>query len=306
MEKLVCNTSGLTVKDVKCYVRSISRDFQVMNMAFPIVRKVDKVFVSNKRLFHHRRYSNIQNFEALYTLTMKTTSTWRHLIKLDNIDACSLLVSMQDLPFLDAVRIYYKTYFPCLPQRCPIDPGNYTVTNVTVTDNRNGNPGEKLMLKVTPVSLPNGLYRHAIRFFTKDDPLGATMLWHTRIDIRMNDDKFWKWARVEMLMIYITSQFLFGLIPSSSNSGHFLACLNSHNSEIESFQKNLKVSKRCEESKNSTINFDCSTSKKSRHFHTQNTKSLSRDLILKLKNEQKKKEITQSSSSWKEKGLNIA
>lgn len=121
---------------------------------------------------------------------MKSGSTWRHLIKLDNIDACFFLTSMQSLPLLDAVRNFYKTYFPKLPQKCPVEPGKYSVTNVTVTDNKHGNEGEKLMKQITPMTLPNGLYRHLLRLSNSNDTVGLTLYWHTRIDISMNENEF--------------------------------------------------------------------------------------------------------------------
>lgn len=121
---------------------------------------------------------------------MNTGSTWRQLIKLDNIDGCLFLNGMETLPLFEAVRQYYSTYFPNFPTRCPIQPGNYTAYNVTATDNRNGNPGEHLITKMSPVPFPNGLYRYLIRIYVDGDDIGVTLYWHSRIDVRMNDDKF--------------------------------------------------------------------------------------------------------------------
>lgn len=51
--------------------------------------------------------------------------------------------------------------------------------------------GMKLFDKISPTILPNGIYRHVIKFYVdKYDPTGFCLWWHTEINLRMNDENF--------------------------------------------------------------------------------------------------------------------
>lgn len=124
---------------------------------------------------------------------MKTGSTWRQLVKLDNIDGCFFLNSIQNqnLPLIDAVRVFYTTHMPNLPRKCPIPPGNYTAYNVTAIDHRNnGTEGGKLLTKMSPVPFPNGVYRHFFQLTLDSDKNAVTFYFHSKIDQSMNANEF--------------------------------------------------------------------------------------------------------------------
>lgn len=103
---------------------------------------------------------------------------------------CDFLSGSNIFLFLSAARDFYNQLVPPnFPRKCPLSKGKYIAQNITISGS-----GEKLAQKInnalTVGELPNGLYRHAITLSNEEDPIGATICWHTLINIRMNEDKF--------------------------------------------------------------------------------------------------------------------
>lgn len=111
---------------------------------------------------------------------------------------------VKGLPLLQSTFNLYTTFFPQLPSKFPILPGTYFAKNVTINtspkselnltlDDYKKNPidiGSKLFSTITPTLLPNGEYRHVIKFYTPNDSNAFCVWWHTEINMRMNDDEF--------------------------------------------------------------------------------------------------------------------
>lgn len=118
---------------------------------------------------------------------MKYTTTWRQYVKLDRIDICNIFRGGSDvIPYLATVRKSYMAEFTSLPRNCPIEPGKYYATNVSMGDTY----GNQMNEAMTSTPLPNGIYRHVIRIHNDDDPVGFVLYWHIEVNIRMNEETF--------------------------------------------------------------------------------------------------------------------
>lgn len=114
---------------------------------------------------------------------------WRQIIKLDKIDACALATGATNIDFLKAMRDEYIRMFPNLPAKCPIEPGKYYAKNVTFFDHNNPLFEWREFQLVTP-SLPNGIYRHVVKFYNDEDPVGFMIYFHIELYDKMGDDRF--------------------------------------------------------------------------------------------------------------------
>lgn len=103
---------------------------------------------------------------SFYSNYKSGPSTWRHIIKLENYDICWIAKNKDLLPMITALKKYYKKQFPSLPNDCPIQPDKYYAANVTAMDE-----SEDINNSVTTGQLPNGIYRHVIKMFNKNDPI---------------------------------------------------------------------------------------------------------------------------------------
>lgn len=105
---------------------------------------------------------------------------------------CDFFAGSNLFQYLGEARKYYFNIAPpsLVPRKCPILPGKYFVTNLSLTSGLNSGKAEEMNRALTPTELPNGLYRHVIKLFNDEDPVGSVIYWHTNINIRMNDDKF--------------------------------------------------------------------------------------------------------------------
>jgi hypothetical protein len=124
-------------------------------------------------------------------------------LKLDKIDIRAMLHGVSNVAYLDTTMKMYKEYFPTLPSKFPIYPGKYFARNVTIITNqvneinmtdedykKNTDIGGKIYSSITPTILPNGYYRHIIRFYSDEDSEGFCLFWHTELNLRMNAEDF--------------------------------------------------------------------------------------------------------------------
>lgn len=114
---------------------------------------------------------------------------WRQFIKLQKIDACALGLGATSIDFLKSIIEEYRRMFPDLPYKCPIEPGKYFAKNVTFFDNISPDFEWKEFQKLTP-SLPNGIYRHVVKFHNEEDPIGFMLYFHIELYDKMGEDRF--------------------------------------------------------------------------------------------------------------------
>lgn len=63
---------------------------------------------------------------------------------------------------------------PNLPRGCPLKPGKYNTYNISVKSDND----IEVEAFISPISLPNGLYRNTLRFYTNTDPEGICYWFH--------------------------------------------------------------------------------------------------------------------------------
>lgn len=123
--------------------------------------------------------------------------SWRQFLKLDNLDLCAFLSGGLTLDFLKSVKELYFHLFPTLPSKCPIEPGKYSFKNVSIFEG--GQSGSEAKKKIgprgpggflSPANLPNGIYRHTVRFYNNFDPEGFMFYWHVEFYNSMGEDRF--------------------------------------------------------------------------------------------------------------------
>lgn len=117
---------------------------------------------------------------------IKMTQHWRQIIGLENIDLCAVASGVNKFPFLVTIREIFLSSFPHLPRKCPASPGKYYNKNITFTMEHN----EILQKAMSPTPFPNGIYRHVIRCYNDDDPIGFALYFHIQINIRLNEERF--------------------------------------------------------------------------------------------------------------------
>lgn len=117
---------------------------------------------------------------------LKSGQSWRQIISLKDIDVCMVLNEKNPLPFLQNLKKIVLDLFPNLPSKCPFKIGKYYNTNAKV-DNQTG---LSQFAFVSDKLLPNGIYRHNIRLYTREDPQGLLMLIYNEVYERMNEETF--------------------------------------------------------------------------------------------------------------------
>lgn len=92
------------------------------------------------------------------------------------------------MPFIDGFfRLVKDLVDGQIPLKCPVLTGKYYVTNLTLTNNT----GTELVTKtVSPISIPNGIYRHVARFSFFEDPGGVYGVFHVEFQKPGNDGNF--------------------------------------------------------------------------------------------------------------------
>lgn len=103
---------------------------------------------------------------------------YRQFLNLKNIDICNLLDGPQNfLPVVKQTKEVILNLLPFLPRHCPVKVGKYYGYNMSVSNNL----GEKIYSSISPSMFPNGDYRNIYKFYTNDDPVGASVLYVHRI-----------------------------------------------------------------------------------------------------------------------------
>lgn len=117
--------------------------------------------------------------------------SWRQYLKLDNLDFCAVGAGKHDLDLIRAIREQYFFLFPDLPKKCPVEKRKYSAKNVTVifTPETRKIAGVGEADRLLSPSLPNGIYRHTIRFYTESDPEGMMLYWHVELYDSMGEDR---------------------------------------------------------------------------------------------------------------------
>jgi hypothetical protein len=124
-------------------------------------------------------------------------------MKIDDIDLCSLARGLNTNPLLKAVLKFYKKHLPNLPSTCPAIAGNYSAKNVTMIMNpkfelnmtlndfqKYEQPYSELVNALSSQLLPNGVFKHIIRFFNEEDPVGFALSWLLEFRHRLNNEDF--------------------------------------------------------------------------------------------------------------------
>lgn len=166
-----CNTTGILLINQKCRLKSLSRYYQVVNVAGEIIKKIAKLRLD-------------------YRAYIKGTSTWRPIIQLNNLDVCGILSGSDVFPVArDFKKIVYEK-LPTLPPNCPMLPMKHIFNNITVVE-PTMSIGKRIfaILGNTPF-FPNGVYRNFARFYNEEDPIGFVYYVHIEINIRLNEDRF--------------------------------------------------------------------------------------------------------------------
>lgn len=74
------------------------------------------------------------------------------------------------------------------PQKCPAQPGKYYIENLTIIEN-GGSPLYSLFEQMSPVQIPNGVYRTVANFYAESE-LSVLCTFDAEIYDKMNEDKF--------------------------------------------------------------------------------------------------------------------
>lgn len=111
--------------------------------------------------------------------------SWRQFLKFDKIDVCACFSAGHDNAYIQSIRQNYNHLFPQLPKACPVMKGNYSARNVTLLNGLKSEPDAFLSTQ-----LPNGVYRHTLRFYTESDPEGFMVYWHIEQYDSMGEDRF--------------------------------------------------------------------------------------------------------------------
>lgn len=130
--------------------------------------------------------SNVFIPQIIYRGFIKSGYVWRQILSFNNVDVCAVAAGVNNFPFLVTVRDIFLAKFTVFPRRCPALPGKYYARNISLTLD----DSQSLNDAMSPTPLPNGVYRHVIRWFNKDDPIGFALYFHIEINIRMNEDRF--------------------------------------------------------------------------------------------------------------------
>lgn len=127
-------------------------------------------------------------------MTLKTTSNWRQIAKLEKIDVCSMLNGkFKLLPFVKQAWDLVFRMIPELPRKCPFPPKTYNFENRTIMSRQIVDDFKNLTSYMTLSSSnlpPNGLYRSFYRFYSNEDPVGVVVYFEIEVNARLNDDRF--------------------------------------------------------------------------------------------------------------------
>jgi hypothetical protein len=192
-----CNSSGISVINPKCYVRSLSRSSQKLSISFEIIKKAKEVYVSKKRKKHPIL---IFFFDKVsFSMFRKTVTNWRTIIILPKFEYCAVSRLSSWMPQVAFHHELFRKEFPTLPTDCPVVPGKYS-GNSTHVNMTYFYPKEYKISKITTtsttmaphtfLSLPNGIYRHIVLFSTKTDPEAYRVIWDVQHRFRIGEEEF--------------------------------------------------------------------------------------------------------------------
>lgn len=131
------------------------------------------------------------NYLALVKpINAPNSQSWRQIVKLDRVDPCALMKGAESNNLIKSIVVFYREQFVGFPKKCPFNPGNYSIKNMTVIDDSEDNfSRESTMFNSITPKLPNGIFRHVIRIWNDKDPLGFTLFWHVQHYDTMGDDR---------------------------------------------------------------------------------------------------------------------
>lgn len=121
---------------------------------------------------------------------IKSSSTWRQLIKLDKTDVCFVLNGVNILPMLNNLKNLVLKIAPTLPKKCPFNPQVISLENVIIMSPEMVEVISKFLSSISSTLMPNGVYRIVMRFHTENDPEGFLIFFHVELYYRLNDEVF--------------------------------------------------------------------------------------------------------------------
>lgn len=115
---------------------------------------------------------------------------WHQFLKFEKIDAGTVFRGVDSFEYLKKNFEIYLTKFPGLINKIPIESGKYQALNVTaVYRNAQNGTGTWTASEYLTPSLPNGIYRHTIKLYNEEDPIGFMIYWHLQRYDAMGDDR---------------------------------------------------------------------------------------------------------------------
>lgn len=117
---------------------------------------------------------------------------WRQFLKFENINICNILNGGHDIEYIQSIKQQYFLLFPGLPKKFPIETRKYFAKSIKLfqSDEEIKKSGVRAPDQfLTPKMLPNGVYRHTLRFYTDSDPEGFMVFWHIEFYDSMGEDR---------------------------------------------------------------------------------------------------------------------
>lgn len=91
---------------------------------------------------------------------------------METINLCDLIGGwLVAIPFVESVKNSFYEILPFLPRKCPFSPGKYYGYNMSIPEQAI----RKDWKEISPIFMPNGVYRATLKFFSDDDLEGATV-----------------------------------------------------------------------------------------------------------------------------------
>jgi hypothetical protein len=165
-----------------------------MRVGAEVIKEVPEYFVSSK--FNFRSFFNFKLQQIFFKLEFRTTTNWRHIVTLPEIDYCLGMKLGTLIPqYSKLIEISIKQFFSDASMGCPIKPGKYYSKDIMM------HTGEEKQFNISKAptatqkngfgfELPNGKYRYTLRISTKIDPNYYFLQWILEVKIRLNGEKF--------------------------------------------------------------------------------------------------------------------
>jgi Protein of unknown function (DUF1091) len=181
---MYCNTSHVTLTNIVCKVKSVSRVTQKLRIGGEFIKDINKVYVrikSDQRV-HNQSLKYLQVEGHFY---FKSFRNWRLVYKTEVIEVCNFFKKREAIPVLNMVFDYLVASYPTIPKSCPFKP-RADYLNVSLTFGDEGG----YIVNGKRFNLPNGMFKYTLRGFTDRDPVGAYAEFIVEINRRFNDDQF--------------------------------------------------------------------------------------------------------------------